>query len=98
MRAASALLPTLGLEAPCRPGVTSARPSHVLALRSDMHTVLAAVIALALVAELGCPGTEARERAPGLLWARTLKSRLRQVRFSFDGKYVLAQDDSEVVV
>ncbi len=38
------------------------------------------------------------EPASALLWSKTLKSHLRQVRFSPDGKYLLAQDDSEIAV
>jgi hypothetical protein len=52
-----------------------------------VHRIAAAVIALGV---LGVPGAAQRPAKPSL--------HLRKVRFSLDGRYVLAQDDSEVAV
>ncbi len=57
-----------------------------------------AAAALFLLGGLGGTGIQMPEPASALVWSRTMKSRLRQVRFSPDGKYLLAQDDSEITV
>ncbi len=58
----------------------------------------AAVVALLSLSTMGAPGTQPQEQPHGTPSRPLTRSRLRHLRFSPDGHYVLAQDDSLVTI
>jgi hypothetical protein len=63
-----------------------------------MYKAMAAVLALLSFPATAAPGTERHEPPGGTRPQLSPNRRLRHFRFSPDGKYVLAQDDSSVAI